>query len=120
MRVPSQSISEGAHSRFPWVAAGVVTLLFGVVAAFGTVQDRPEPARTMVEPVALPARLENKNVDAVFVREDRFQRGDTISALLERLDVDDQQAERLLRSREAMRSFRLLGPGGTGQARPPQ
>ncbi len=38
----------GAHSRFRWVAAGVITLLFGVVAAFGTVQDTPEPvfART--------------------------------------------------------------------------
>jgi murein DD-endopeptidase MepM/ murein hydrolase activator NlpD len=95
----------------------VVTLLFGVVAAFGTVQDTPDPvfARTVVEPLALQARLENKNVGEVFVREDRFQRGDTISALLERLEVD--QAERLLRSREAMRPFRLLRPGTTVQAR---
>jgi len=118
MRILSQFISDGTHSRFPWVAAGVVTLLFGVVAAFGTVQNTPEPARTtIVEPLALPARPENKDVDEVFVREDRFQRGDTISALLERLDVDDQQAERLLRSREAMRPFRLLRPGTTVQAR---
>ena len=60
MRILSQSISEGAHSRFTWVAAGVVTLLFGVVAAFGTVQGTPDPvfARTIVEPLALPARSE--------------------------------------------------------------
>ena len=52
MRILSQSISEGAHFRFPWVAAGVVTLLFGVVAAFGTVQDTHDPvfARTKGDP----------------------------------------------------------------------
>lgn len=117
MRILSQTLSQGTHYRFPWVAAGIVTLLFGVVAAFGTVQDTPDPmfARTVVEPLALPATLESRNADEVFFREDRFQRGDTILALLERLEVD--QAERLLRSRDAMRPFRLLRPGTTVQAR---
>ena len=97
----------------------MVTLLFGIVAAFGTVQDALEPvfSRTVVEPLALPARLEDNSIDKVYFREDRFQRGDTISALLERLEVDDQQAERLLRSPEARRPFRLLRPGTTVQAR---
>lgn len=103
----------------PWIAAGVVTLLFGVVAAFGTVQDTPEPvfARTVVEPLVLPARLEDSSPGQVFFREERFQRGDTISALLERLEVDDRQAERMLGSREAISPFRLLRPGTTVQAR---
>jgi len=115
----SHSHSHGAGSRIPWVAAGVVTLLFGVVAAFGTVQDTLEPvfASTVVEPLTLPATLEDNDAAKVFFREERFQRGDTISTLLERLEVDDQQAERLLRSREATRPFRLLRPGTTVQAR---
>lgn len=119
MRILSQSLSGRAGSRVPWAAAGVVTLLFGVVAAFGTVQDALEPvfARTVVEPLALPPRLEDDNADKVFFREDRFRRGDTISALLDRLEVDDRQAQRLLRSREATRPFRLLRPGTTVQAR---
>lgn len=103
----------------PWAAAGLVTLLFGIVAAFGTVQDAFEPvfSRTVVEPLALPAKLEDNSIGKVYFREDRFRRGDTISALLERLEVDDQQAERLLRSPEATRPFRLLRPETTVQAR---
>src|SRR3990170_347430 len=119
MRILSQSIPDRARSRLPWIAAGVVTLLFGVVAAFGTVQDTLEPvfARTIVEPLALPASAQDSITNEVFFREDRFLRGDTISALLERLEVDDQQAERLLRTPEATRPFRLLRPGTTVQAR---
>ena len=119
MRILSQSIPDRARSRLPWIAAGVVTLLFGVVAAFGTVQDTLEPvfARTIIEPLALPADAQDSITNEVFFREDRFQRGDTISALLERLEVDDQQAEKLLRSSAAMRPFRLLRPGTTVQAR---
>ena len=119
MRILSQSIPDRARSRLPWIAAGVVTLLFGVVAAFGTVQDTLEPvfARTIIEPLALPADAQDSITNEVFFREDRFQRGDTISALLEKLEVDDQQAEMLLRSSAAMRPFRLLRPGMTVQAR---
>src|SRR3989304_4498652 len=119
IRILSQSIPDRPLSRLPWIAAGVVTLLFGVVAAFGTVQDTLEPvfARTIVEPLGLPASAQDSITNEVFFREDRFQRGDTISALLERLEVDDQQAERLLRSSAAMRPFRLLRPGMTVQAR---
>jgi murein DD-endopeptidase MepM/ murein hydrolase activator NlpD len=119
MRILSQSLSESARSRITWATAGAVTLVFGVVAAFGTVQDALEPvfARTVVEPLALSPIPEDKNIGKVFFREDRFQRGDTISVLLERLDVDDQQAQRLLRSPEAKRPFRLLRPGTTVQAR---
>jgi len=119
MPILSQSNPQSARSRIPWVAAGVVTLLFGMVAAFGTVQNGPEPVfvKTVVESLALPAAPEDKNAGRIFFREDRFQRGDTISTLLERLEVDDQQAERLLRSREATHPFRLLRPGTTVQAR---
>ena len=119
MQILSQSIPDRARSRLPWTAAAVVTLLFGVVAAFGTMQDTLEPvfARTIVEPLALPASAQDSITNEVFFREDRFLRGDTISALLERLEVDDQQAERLLRTPEATRPFRLLRPGTTVQAR---
>lgn len=119
MQILSQSNPHRARSRTPWVVAGVVTLLFGVVAAFGTVQDTPEPlySKTVVESLALPAGPEVEDSSGIFFREDRFQRGDTISALLERLEVDDEQAARLLHSREATRPFRLLRPGMTVQAR---
>ncbi len=117
MRILTQSTPEGGRSRLPWVVAGIVTLLFGVVAAFGTVQVDPEPliARTVIEHLALP-----KDPEAgagVLFREERFERGDTISALLERLEVDDQEASLLLRSPNATLPFRWLRPGSTVQAK---
>jgi len=119
MRILAQSISEGARFRASWIIAGTATLLFGVVAAFGTVQDASDPVvlRTVIESLALPARPQDTDANEVFFREERFQRGDTVAALLDRLEVDDPQAEALLKSREAARSFRMLRPGTTVQAR---
>ena len=88
-----------------------------MVAAFGTVQEDPEPliARTVIEHLALPQGPVT-GAD-VFFREERFERGDTISALLERLDVDDQDASLLLRSPNTTLPFRWLRPGSTVQAK---
>jgi len=103
----------------PWAAAGAATLLFGVVAAFGTVRDFPEPviARTVVQSLALPLQSRAAPAAEVYFREERFQRGDTIAALLDRLELDDPQADALLVSREAARTFRWLRPGTTVQAK---
>ena len=88
-----------------------------MVAAFGTVQVDPEPliAQTVIEHLALPQGPVTGA--GVFFREERFERGDTISALLERFDVDDQDASLLLRSPNATLPFRWLRPGSTVQAK---
>ncbi len=79
----------------------------GVVAAFATIppsREAPLPALTpLVE--ALPLRAHELPAPASYVREERFQRGDTLAAFLARLGIAELQAQRLARLR-ALRGLR--------------
>ena len=114
-RILAQSAVEGAGKRATRIAAGAAVLVFGVVAAFGTVQDAPEPVtpHPVVETLAPPIRVEEGRGQG-FWHEERFQRGDTFAAILDRLGVQDADADRLLKSQ--LGSLRLLRPGTTVQA----
>lgn len=95
-------------------AAGLVAFaLSGAVAAIAAIAPSGDAelllAKTAVlEPVAI--RLEEALLPApdAYVREERFQRGDTLAALLARLAVGEADARSILRLRE----IRLLRPGG--------
>jgi len=105
--------------RLRWIALAVATPLFGIVAAFGTVQDAPEPVstRTVVEALTLSVTSLGEPGADVYFHEERFRGDDTLAALLERLGTDPGEAARFLRSSQAVRSFRLLRPGTAVQAR---
>jgi murein DD-endopeptidase MepM/ murein hydrolase activator NlpD len=86
--------------------------LSGAVAAFATMAPSHEetlpPLRTaVVEPVALDAGEALLPAPTAYRREERFQRGDTLAGLLERLGVDAGDARKLVR----MPALRLLRPG---------
>jgi murein DD-endopeptidase MepM/ murein hydrolase activator NlpD len=108
-RILAQSLSRLAREqrRFfpvpkhaPWVVAGASVCLFGMVAAFGTVQQSAEPvAQTLaVETLELASAQPASSGSTEFWSEERFQRGDTFAALLDRLGVDERDAEQLRRS----------------------
>ncbi len=86
-----------------WRAGAAVTLgLFGVVAAFATIApspDEPLPqASTLVEEI--PLRLDAAvPAPQSYMREERLQRGETVSGLLARLGVDDATSQRVLRAK---------------------
>src|SRR5205823_2625562 len=103
---------------WPWLAAVLAVPVFGVVAAFATVQPYPEPllTRAVVEPLALSGSLPAETGPAAYFHEERFQRGDTVSALLTRLGADPDDARALLRSSGAAKLSRLVRPGTTVQA----
>ncbi len=119
-RILAHSLYTKTRRRLPWIASGAGAFLFGVVA-FGTVQDRPEPIITpqiVVEQlVPAPVAVDETVAGGDYWAEERFQRGDTIASLLDRLGVDDAEAARLLRSPEQSRALRWLRPGMTVQAR---
>jgi murein DD-endopeptidase MepM/ murein hydrolase activator NlpD len=105
------------------VAAAAAIFLFGVVAAFGTVPDGMEirnVQHTVVEQL-LPtpeAASGSGNADDYFVREERIRRADTVSSLLMRLGVQDEQAFAFLRQQpETQAIFRQLRPGKVVTAR---
>ena len=104
--------------RWQWLAAVLAVPVFGVVAAFATVQPYPGPllTRAVVEPLAIPGPAAAQAAPAAYFHEERFQRGDTVPALLIRLGGDADDAPALLRSPGASRLVRLVRPGTTVQA----
>jgi murein DD-endopeptidase MepM/ murein hydrolase activator NlpD len=116
-RIVAQRLRE--TRRWPWLAVAVALPVFGVVAAFGTVQQSPEPLlsqRALVEPVALSAVVAAQKPPAPYFHEERFQRGDTVAGLLARLGIDDEETRTVMRSAGAARLVRSLRPGVTVEA----
>jgi len=95
-----------------WLLAAAMPLL-GVAAAFGIAPDTATsiaPLRTVVESIELPAPTALDD-GQTFVREERVQRGDTVPAMLARLDIRDAAAIEFIRQDRAMRPLHQLAPG---------
>ena len=92
-------------------AAIAVLAVSGAVGAFATIAPSSDAevllSRTSsVETLPIPAEALLPS-PASYIREERFQRGDTLAALLSRLGIASQQVERLTR----MRALQALRPG---------
>lgn len=97
-----------------WLVAISSLPLFGIVAAFGIApetQTRQIPVHTVIENLQLPNAATPSDAAGNFWHEERIQRGDTISALLDRLNVNDEDIAGFLRSARDSESLRLLIPG---------
>ena len=107
------------HFRAGLVVFGVS--LFSMVAAFGTVNDAGLADITqqqVVEQLALPDQSVNEDPSQSFLHEERVQRGDTVTGLLQRLGIDDPAAVGFLKGNAtAQNLFRQLGPGKNLTAR---
>ncbi len=112
-------VARSGGRRLRWLAPAVAAPLFGVVAAFGTVQREPDtvPLQAVVEPVSLtPTQIGDSGL-SIYFQEDVSRRDDTPATLLGRLGADATDAETILRSPRAMRPFRLLLPGTPVQSK---
>jgi murein DD-endopeptidase MepM/ murein hydrolase activator NlpD len=97
--------------RFARSGVIVVLAVFGAVAAFATIAPSPD-AQLLLSPTstveALPIPAEGLLPSpASYIREERFQRGDTLSAFLLRLGVAEGEAAPLARQR----ALQALRPG---------
>lgn len=93
--------------------------LLGVVTAFGIMPQANQVTdiqRTIVASLDLPPVSPSKTEEPVFWHSAIIQRGDTISELLRRLDVQDVAADNFLRRTANLSSLRQLRPGRTVQA----
>ena len=87
---------------------------FGMVAAFGTVPEAPTlplTSQTVIEALSLEGQARAAQAPQTYWHEDRFQRGDTYTAFLERLGVDSEEAQRLVRRTELAKPLRAMRPG---------
>jgi murein DD-endopeptidase MepM/ murein hydrolase activator NlpD len=108
---------EGWRPR--WIAGAVAVPFFGMVAAFGTVQNasEPVPLETVIEPLDLAAAVLNDDKPISYFQEDRFQRSNALPSLLSQLGASADESATFLRSSQAARSLRLLQPGTSVGAR---
>jgi len=96
------------------VAALAALVLWGIVAAFATIPPQSEAelalARALiVEPLPIQAGAQLLPASGRFIREERFQSGETVGVLLSRLGVGEEDTARLVR----MKGLQRLRPGAT-------
>ncbi|MHB8165949.1 MAG: OapA family protein [Sulfuricella sp.] len=97
-----------------WLVAISSLPLFGIIAAFGIAPDtqtRQIPVHTVIENLQLPSAATPSNIAGNFWHEERIQRGDTMSALLNRLNVNDEDISGFLQSAKDSKSLHQLIPG---------
>lgn len=100
--------------RIPPLARGAAILVLavsGAVGAFATMAPSSDDAfllsrTSSVEPLPIPAEALLPS-PASYIREERFQRGDTLPAFLARLGIGDEDVARLVR----LRQLQALRPG---------
>lgn len=105
--------------KLRWFVALSSLPLLGVVTAFGIVPQNEiisAPMKTVVEEIALPSTTQTVGSPAVFWRNERVQRGDTVAEQLRRLNIEDAAAAEYLRRDQAAESFRQLAVGKAVQA----
>ena len=115
---------HGVQARRALTALMVLFALpiFGVLTAFGVPSDNELnhiEHRVITENLALPkpeVAAMVFNAPTQFRASDRVQRGDTVAALLQRLNVDDRAAFNFLRTEKSARSIFQLRPGRSVQA----
>jgi len=115
-------IGSGRESklRLRWIVTLCSLPFFGMVTAFGTAPDTAfsfVPTRAVVESLDFARSEQPADTNQAFWREERFARGDTVSDLLARLGVNDEEARAFLLGTRGGRSFQWLRPGITVQAR---
>jgi len=96
---------QRAAGLVAFAVSGAVVAVTSIVPASDTELLIAKAA--VLEPVAIRADELLLASPAAYVREERFQRGDTLPGLLSRLGVGETDTQKLLRQRE----FRLLRPG---------
>jgi len=122
--VPQDHSSRHRFLRFPVRQALIATALglFAAAAAIGMVkpaEDVLPPKRLLHEvlPVALPPHPVTQASNALpFVTETRIRPGDTLAAILARLDVSTPGLQRFLTHDASARSIYRLYPGRSVQA----
>lgn len=108
--------------KLRWLIGASSVPLFGIIAAFGFAPAQNVanvPLQTVIENIKLPD-MSGQEEDMSFWREEKIQRGDTVSSLLARLKVVDPEAVNFLRSPKNAHSLYQLVPGRVVQAKTDQ
>ncbi len=112
-------LSQERKMKLRWFVALSTIPLLGVVTAFGLVSESDlglTKTNVTIEEINLPQVAIAESTAASFWRNEHMQRGDTLSALLSRLNVSDTAAINYLIGAPEAASFRTLAIGKEAQA----
>lgn len=112
-------LSQERKMKLRWFVALSTLPLLGVVTAFGLVSESDlglAKANVIIEEITLPQVAPTETAAATFWRNEHIQRGDTVAALLSRLNVTDVAALNYLIATPETASFRTLAVGREAQA----
>ncbi len=118
--LPQNSLLHAHKMKLRWFVALSTLPLLGVVAAFGIMPQRdtaPSFQRTLTADIELPPATETFGTNPAYWHSEWIQRGDTVSELLRRLNVQDEAADNFLRRATETGSLRQLRPGKRVQAK---
>ncbi|MDD2702159.1 MAG: peptidoglycan DD-metalloendopeptidase family protein, partial [Sideroxydans sp.] len=114
--LPQNTLLHAHKMKLRWFITLSTLPLLGVLTAFGIMPQTvglSASQYSVFENITLPVATEPSSEAAVFWRNDRVQRGDTVSELLRRVNVQDPAADEFLRRDASVRSFRQLRVGRT-------
>ena len=99
--------------RHWFIPAAVAVSFLSVVTAFGTVDEESSDITTasVVEPVRIRVSSVDNSLLSTFRFEERFARGDTIAAVLARLQVSASDVSAVLADKAALSALNALRPG---------
>lgn len=116
-RILAQKSSKLTKKTIRWLVALSSIPLFGIVTAFGIAPNTPSFEEVQVEEVILdlsiPDVLSETQTNQTFWHQENIRRGDTIAAILNRLDVSNQDSTDFLHAARESRAMRKLRPGKT-------
>ncbi|MDP2759597.1 MAG: M23 family metallopeptidase [Sideroxyarcus sp.] len=118
--LPQNSLLHAHKMKLRWFVALSTLPLLGVVAAFGIMPQQDTALgiqRTFTADLELPPATETIETNSIYWHGERIQRGDTVSELLRRMNVQDDAADNFLRRAADAGSLRQLRPGKAVQAK---
>jgi murein DD-endopeptidase MepM/ murein hydrolase activator NlpD len=115
-KILAQKTPTKRKKRLSWIVALSSIPLFGFVTAFGIAPNTSLnniSVEEVVRDLSIPDLLPETNENLTLWRQENIQRGDTITAILARLDVNAQDTADFLRSARESKAMRRLIPGKT-------
>ena len=116
-KILAQKSFNITHKSIRWLVALSSIPLFGFVTAFGIAPNVPSLEDIQVEDVVLdlsiPDVIHDTQENQIFWHQENIRRGDTIAAVLSRLDISDQDSNDFLQAVRGSRAMKHLKPGKT-------
>lgn len=116
-KILAQKSSKLTKKTIRWLVALSSIPLFGFVTAFGIAPNVPALENIQTEDVVLdlsiPDAIHEAPGNQIFWHQENIRRGDTISAILNRLDISNQDSSDFLQAARGSRAMRQLKPGKT-------